>query len=195
MKQATWLLADPHFGHEGIIRSCSRPFLDSAGRPDVRLMNQTMADAWRKVVKPGDDIIVVGDFAHRMPVDQLQKLFASLPGNKHLVVGNHDTKESGTLDLPWTSVRDLAFVSIDGTRCVLCHYALRSWPGIRRGALMLYGHHHGRLGGNKQSMDIGVDVMGFSPVRLNQIKARLAQLPPLVDPEGGDEFDIDVVKP
>lgn len=187
MKHATWLIADPHFGHEGIIRMCGRPFAN------VAEMNQTMADAWRKVVKPGDDVIVVGDFAYRMPVDQLKKLFASLPGNKHLIVGNHDGEE--TRALPWVSQRDIAFVSIDGTRCVLAHYALRSWPGIRRGALMLFGHHHGRLPGNNQSMDIGVDVMGFSPVRLNQIKARLAQLPPLVDPEGGDELDVDGVQP
>lgn len=195
MKSATWLIADCHFGHEGIIRMCGRPFVDSAGQPDVRLMTQTMADSWRKVVKPSDEIIVLGDFAHRMPVDQLRKLFASLPGRKHLIRGNHDTKESGTLDLAWESVKDIAFTSIDGARCVLAHYALRSWPGIRKGALMLFGHHHGRLAGNSQSMDIGVDVMGWAPVRLNQIKQRLAQLPPLVDPEGVDDFENDGVKP
>ena len=196
MKSATWLIADTHFGHEGIIRMCNRsPFLDSAGRPDVRLMNETMAAAWRSVVRPSDDVIVLGDFAHRMPVDQLQKLFASLPGNKHLIIGNHDTKQSGTRDLPWASQRDVAYVSIDSQKCVLSHYAWRTWPGIRKGALMLYGHSHGRLPGNQQSMDIGVDVMGWSPVRLNQIKARLAQLPPLMDPEGGDEPDNDGVTP
>ncbi|MCS3727286.1 metallophosphoesterase [Bradyrhizobium betae] len=181
MKHATWLFADPHFGHESIIRMCGRPFAN------VAEMNQTMADAWRKVVKPGDDIIVVGDFAHRMPVDQLRKLFDSLPGNKHIVLGNHDGEE--TRELPWASQRDIAFVSIDGTRCVLCHYALRTWPCIRKGALMLYGHSHGRLPGNSQSMDIGVDVFGWAPLRLNQIKAHLATLPPLVDPEAGDDFE------
>jgi len=186
-KHATWLLADSHFGHEGIIRMCSRPFLDSAGRPDVRLMNQTMADAWRKVVRPADDIIVVGDFAYRMASDDKRRLFDSLPGNKHLIVGNHDDED--TRALPWASVRDLAFASIDSQRVVLCHYALRTWPGIRKGALMLYGHSHGRLPGNQQSCDIGVDVMGFAPVRLNQIKAYLQTLPPRLDPEAGDDLE------
>lgn len=187
MKKATWLIADPHFGHEGIIRMCSRPF------NDVREMNETMAGAWRRVVKTDDDVIVLGDFAYRMPADELRKLFASLPGNKHIILGNHD--DETTRSLPWVSQRDLAFASIDSQRVVLCHYALRTWPGIRKGALMLYGHSHGRLPGNQQSMDIGVDVMGWSPVRLNQIKQRLAQLPPLVDPEGGDELDNEGVKP
>ncbi|MGD5596738.1 hypothetical protein QUT21_22695, partial [Xanthomonas citri pv. citri] len=53
----------------------------------------------------------------------------------------------------------------------------------------LYGHSHGRLPGNSQSMDIGVDVFGWAPLRLNQIKAHLATLPPLVDPEAGDDFE------
>jgi hypothetical protein len=38
-------------------------------------------------------------------------------------------------------------------------------------------------------MDIGVDVMGWAPVRLSAIKQRLAQLPPLTDPEATDEIE------
>ncbi|WP_051462848.1 hypothetical protein [Bradyrhizobium sp. URHA0013] len=90
---------------------------------------------------------------------------------------------------------DIAFTSIDSQRVVLCHFALRSWPGIRKGALMLYGHHHGRLPGNHQSCDVGVDVFGPAPVRLNQIKAYLATLPRAVDPESGDNLDADGVTP
>jgi len=54
--------------------------------------------------------------------------------------------------------------------------------------LMLFGHSHGRLPGNCQSMDIGVDVMGWGPVRLSAIKQRLAALPPFKDPESGEEL-------
>jgi hypothetical protein len=56
---------------------------------------------------------------------------------------------------------------------------------------MLYGHSHRRLPGNQQSMDVGVDVMGWSPVRISQIKALMAELPPLVEPEGGNDFEND----
>lgn len=57
---------------------------------------------------------------------------------------------------------------------------------------MLYGHNHCRLPGNQQSCDIGVDVMGFTPVRLQTIKAYLATLPALLDPEaGGDDLEND----
>jgi calcineurin-like phosphoesterase family protein len=182
----THLIADPHFFHGGIIKMCDRPFAD------VKEMNSAMVANWRGVVRPNDDIIVVGDFAHRADPAELGKLFDSLPGRKHLIVGNHDV--GATQSLQWNSVRDIAFVSIDSQRVVLCHYAMRTWPGIRKGSLMLYGHNHGRLPGNAQSMDIGVDVMGFAPVRLAAIKAQLAKLPPLVDhPEAGDDLENDGV--
>jgi calcineurin-like phosphoesterase family protein len=184
---ATYLIADPHFFHASIIKMCNRPFAT------VAEMNDVMAAAIRKTVRDDDDFFVVGDFAHRAEPSALKRLFDSLPGRKHLIVGNHDDEH--TRALGWASVRDIAFVSIEGQRCVLSHYALRSWPGIRKGALMLHGHHHGRLPGNSQQMDIGVDVMGFAPVRLNTIKAYMAKLPPLVDPEGGDDFEADGVVP
>jgi calcineurin-like phosphoesterase family protein len=180
---ATFLIADTHFGHGAIIRMCARPF------SDVREMDDTMRDLWNATVRPEDTAVHLGDFAHRYPVERLPRLFASLNGKKHLIKGNHDDKH--TLELPWESVRDIGYTSVDSQLLVLCHYALRTWPKIRKGALMLYGHSHGRLPGNVQSCDIGVDVLGFAPVRLSTIKAHLATLPLMNDPEARDEFEND----
>jgi hypothetical protein len=41
----------------------------------------------------------------------------------------------------------------------------------------LYGHSHGRLPGNVQNADVGVDVMGWTPLRLGQIRDYMATLP------------------
>lgn len=182
---ATFLIADTHFGHSAIIRMCNRPFAD------VRQMDDAMIAGWNAVVKKDDTVIHLGDFAHRAADDRLPKIFGALNGKKHLIKGNHDGRE--TLLLPWQSANDVVHTSIDSTAVTLCHYAWRVWPRQRRGALMLYSHSHGRLPGNQQSCDIGVDVMGFAPVRINTIKAHLATLPPPVDPEVGDEFDGDEV--
>jgi calcineurin-like phosphoesterase family protein len=139
-------------------------------------------------VRPTDTVIVVGDFAHRMEPTALRKLFESLPGRKHLVVGNHDDR--ATRALPWESQHEIWHVSIDGQNVVCCHYPLLTWAKIRRGALQLYGHTHGRIPGNVQSCDIGVDVMGWAPVRLAQIKSHMATLPLRAEPEGaGPEND------
>jgi calcineurin-like phosphoesterase family protein len=180
---STFLVSDSHFGHSGILRLCpdTRPFAD------VREMDAVMRDAWNTTVRPDDTVIHLGDFAHRYDPAKLPALFASLNGHKHLIRGNHD--DAATQALPWESQRDIAFSSIDSQNVVLCHYALRTWPRIRKGALMLYGHSHGRLPGNVQSCDIGVDVMGFAPLRLNAIKAYLSTLPLMDDPEARDEIE------
>ena len=185
----TWLYADPHFFHASMLKFCpeTRPYAS------VEEMNDAMAASFRKIVKSGDDVICLGDFAHRAESKALRRLFDSLPGRKHLIIGNHDGPE--TQALPWESVRDVAYVTIDSTYCVLAHYPWRSWPRMKRGALMLYGHHHGRLRGDNQSCDVGVDVFGPAPTRLNQIKAYMATLPPRVDPEHGDDFENKGVRP
>jgi len=66
-------------------------------------------------------------------------------------------------------------VTIEGRRIVLCHYAMRAWPGQHKGALQLYGHSHGKLPGTPQSTDVGVDCWGFQPIRLDHIRVRLRQ--------------------
>ena len=176
-----FLISDTHFGHSGIINLCKRPFAD------VKEMDEAMVAAWNGVVRKGDTVIHLGDFAHHIEDGRLQKLFARLNGRKHLIIGNHDN--AATKSLPWESQRDLAFASIDSQNVVLCHYAMRTWPRIRKGALHLFGHSHGRLPGNVQSADIGVDVLGYAPLRLSQIKEYLATLPLMTDPEARNDIE------
>ncbi len=188
-KPVEWLISDPHLFHLSIITMCSRPFVKPNGEPDVKLMNSVIEANWKSCVRPGDTIYCLGDFSHRTPPgDELSKLFARLPGRKVLLVGNHD---KAALTLPWDEIHEVLHTTIDSTKVTLCHYRWADWPGKRRGALMLYGHSHGRQPGNQQSMDIGVDVMGWSPVRMNQIKAVMAELPSAPDFEVGDDLDID----
>jgi len=191
----TWFLADPHFFHaspdkpDGIIRLAGRPF--ATGRE----MNEAMAANIRAMVRREDDLIIVGDFAHRTGDPQaLRKFFDSLPGRKTLVIGNHDGPQ--TQALPWADMKDILYANVETTKLVLCHYPMLSWMGSRKSStLQLYGHHHGKLRGNQQSCDIGVDVLGFAPVRLSTIKAHMATLPPRVDPEDSDQFDLGGVQP
>ncbi|RXH16927.1 metallophosphoesterase family protein [Bradyrhizobium guangzhouense] len=190
----TYFLADPHFFHaspdkaDGIIRMTNRPFANG------REMVEVMTEAYLSVVRPDDEVICLGDFAHKADPNALRKLFNSLPGRKCLVAGNHD--DDFTKSLGWEWVRDIAVLTVESTKLVLCHYPMLSWPGSRKPTtLQLYGHHHGKLPGNNQSCDIGVDVLGFAPVRLSQIKAHMATLPPRADPENGEFENKEGLKP
>jgi calcineurin-like phosphoesterase family protein len=88
------------------------------------------------------------------------------------VRGNHDVD---ALSLPWARRPEfLAEISVDGTRIVMCHYALRVWPRQHHGAIHLFGHSHGKVPGTPTSLDVGVDCWGFTPVSLSNIRGQLA---------------------
>lgn len=179
--------ADHHFGHRSVIDMCGRPF------DDVESMDREMIAAWNAVVGPRDVVFHLGDFAHRADPERLRKIFNQLNGKKHLILGNHDRQH--TKALPWISQSEMLHITVDDVRLHLCHYGLRTWPGIWRGAVQLYGHSHGRLPGNNRSMDLGVDAVGYYPLTVDHIKAKLAELPELVFPEEmdeGEEFEVPV---
>ena len=165
----TFFTADNHFGHNGVISMCGRPF------SSVAEMDNAMVDNWNAVVRMEDVVWHVGDFAHRMEQSAMKRVFQSLNGEKHLIAGNHD--DANTCALGWKSISRVAEINADGQRVVLSHYAMRTWPSQRKGSWQLFGHSHGRLPGNSQSTDVGVDCWNFMPVTVAQIRERLFTLP------------------
>ena len=169
----TLFTADLHLGHANILKFCDRPFRDIQQHDEMLVLN------WNACVAPADTIYVVGDFAHKIDPIRLRRTFERLHGVKHLILGNHDPKQ--TRALPWASVSERAVVSVDGQRLLLDHYPGRSWHGSNRGTVQLYGHVHGRLPDLWNAADVGVDRWDFMPVTWPQIRARLANIP---RPEG-----------
>ena len=99
-------------------------------------------DAITRVIVPRT--VDLGDFAVRPRPTRVPELLERLHGEKHLIAGNNDgpvTRGSTS----WASVRDYAEIELDGRRLVLCHYPLRSWNGMGRGAINLHGHSQGRM--------------------------------------------------
>lgn len=163
--------ADTHFGHANIIGHCGRPFANADE------MDRVLVDRWNDTIRPGDEVWHLGDFAVGGP-DVVAGYRKRLNGRIHLLAGNHD--RPGSLSMPgWASCQRMADVTVDGHRVVLCHYGLRTWRGVHRGALHLYGHSHGRLPGDRQCVDVRVDypAWGMRPIRLAEILAHLATLP------------------
>ncbi len=164
----TWFTADFHLGHKNIIRYCNRPF-DS-----VEAMNSAILERLNSAVKAKDVLYFLGDFcigprARAMELRheiQCKKIFA--------VPGNHD-KDTRKLTQEFCWLGDLAEVSINGQRIVLCHYAMRVWNHSSHGAWHLYGHSHGRLPSlaASLSMDVGVDTHDFRPWHFDEIRDQM----------------------
>lgn len=156
--------ADTHFGHAGARGLYRRPFAS------VAAMDRALAEAWNDRVGPGDTVWHLGDFAvrHSDPAG----LLAGLQGIKHLVFGNNDPAEIRALP-GWASVGGLVELVVDGVSLILCHYALRTWPGQAKGALNLHGHSHGRLKPMPGQFDVGVDAREFRPIELAELGRNL----------------------
>lgn len=170
---SVYFTADTHFGHAAIIRYCNRPF------ESVETMNQTLLEMWNAVVRPKDTVYHLGDVFFRSKEEERTLTFVrKLHGKKYLVPGNHDqTHHLELLSGHFTVLPPLHEVTFrdrgESVRTILCHYPLETWNGVFRGSLMLHGHVHGTLSGNRQRTDVGVDAWDCMPVSLAQILTRV----------------------
>lgn len=159
-----WFTSDTHFGDPRVLRIDRRPF------PSIPAHDQALVALWNGTVGPEDEVWHLGDFARPGGPEQVAALLAALNGRKHLVRGNNDG--AATLGAAgWASVQAYAELVVEGTRLVLCHYALRTWNGMGRGVWNLHGHSHGRLSRMTRQADVGVDAWEYRPVALATILA------------------------
>jgi calcineurin-like phosphoesterase family protein len=157
---AVFFTSDTHFGDHRTLNIWKRPF------GSVVEMDSLLVKRWNEVVGPGDEIWHLGDFARKPAA--VPELLERLQGVKHLVRGNNDPPETAAAP-GWSSVQNYAEIEEGGRRLVLCHYPFRSWNGEHRGAIDLHGHSHGRLKRMPRQIDVGVDVWGWRPVRLEEM--------------------------
>lgn len=173
----TWFTSDSHLGHKRILELTKRPFAS------VEEMDEAIIERWNERVAQEDTVYHVGDFAfaeHNLYLPRLN-------GHKILILGNHDHKNRVKKAVGWHSIHEILKVKVDEQSIILCHYGMRVWRNSHHGYLHFYGHSHGNLGGDSQSLDVGVDCWDFRPVSLEEIRERLATLPPRVHPDHHQE--------
>ena len=169
MERKTFFTSDLHLGHANIIRYCNRPF------KSVEEMDTALITNWNSLVGPDDDIYVIGDFS--MGKTPAPSYLERLMGRKHLIWGNHDSKQ--VRELPhWASSQPYHEMNIDHRFVVLCHYKFDVFNRSHRGGLQLFGHSHGSMPGNSQQLDVGVDCWNYKPVTFTEILRKLNTLPP-----------------
>lgn len=169
---ATLFTADPHIGHDNIIKHCNRPFAS------VEEMDETIVERWNSVVGKRDTVRVIGDLAFHCKFDYALSVVKRLNGHIYLTPGNH---EQLGLKLAFHAAFTVAplyeVIEIEGQTIFLNHYAQRSWWHDLRGVWHLFGHTHGGLPPFGKSFDIGMDVWNFTPVSFEQVKEAMDKLP------------------
>ena len=168
--------SDMHMGHKRIIEYCERPF------KNVDEMNEAIINRWNEKVTSTDTVNVVGDVCFMNIVDAVNVL-RRLNGTINLIKGNHDRKllKESSFRSRFSRIEDiyeLDVVDADaprGQKIVMCHYALKVWNKSHHGSWHLYGHSHGSLPDDPNSLaiDVGVDSNDFRPWSYEDIKAKM----------------------
>lgn len=171
-----WFTSDTHYGHANIIKYSKRPY------SNVREMDEGLILNYNSVVQPGDTVYHLGDVGFHRDHEDMVKILQRLNGNKVLVMGNHDKKMHPSVKRCFASTHPYLEIDVEDSdvgrqKVILFHYACRVWNKSHRGAWALYGHSHGSLPDdpNSLSFDVGVDCHNYYPISYSQAKARMAK--------------------
>ena len=163
-----WFTSDLHLGHRAVINMCGRPF------ETLDQMTEEIIQKFNSYVKKNDTAYILGDIAHRTPVEEVNRMIGRLNGKKILCKGNHDKKYDPDL---FEGIYDFLEIAVYGVNISLMHYPMMSWPKSHHGSLHLHGHIHSKGDYNLQQKkdgilryDVGVDANGFYPVSIKQVK-------------------------
>lgn len=180
-----FLWSDLHLGHRYVAAL--------RGYDDVAEHDAALADAWASAVGPRDTVWVLGDVCLGNFETKAAPLLSRLPGQKHLVLGNHDEghpAHRGWLNRQrryhpvFDSVHTAASVRHGGSQVLLSHFPydgdhedveerFAQWRLPDLGAELLHGHLHETRTLAERQLNVGVDVFPGGPVELGRAVAIL----------------------
>lgn len=181
-----WFTSDLHFGHEGIIRYCNRPF------DDLDHMHSILVSRWNECVRPEDTIFVCGDLA-LCPFRNFEPIGKRLNGTKYLIRGNHDSYSEGQYKkLGFTVFHELK-MKLAGHTLRLSHYPyalpwykrpfafkselrfMNKRPPRVTGETLVHGHTHTSYREAPSRIHVGVDAWDFYPASAREIESILGK--------------------
>ncbi len=155
-----------HFGHKNIIKYCNRPL----NHDDI------MVERWHKTVKPEDTILHLGDLMVWYNMDEKwERVIRELPGDKHLILGNHDKAKKEEYEKLGFTIHDPFFAKIGGRVVYFSHYPTLLDNLSDR--LSVHGHIHNNklkqdthnIHHNLRFRNVSVEVVDYTPVRLKDV--------------------------
>lgn len=134
------ITSDLHFFHD-------REFIyKPRGFDSLQEMHEAYINEWNKRVMPEDDIYIVGDFCLGTDYDSIYELIHTLPGVKHLLIGNHDTDNKVKFYIEnGIDVKYADMIVYKKRRFYLSHYpTMVSSPegSLKNCIINLHGHIH-----------------------------------------------------
>ena len=165
-----YFTSDWHLFHNHIIEYCDR-------KPaSVQQMHQTLVFNHNQIVKPDDELWVIGDISLMSAefAGRVGKQIEKFNGIKHLVLGNHDEWKAQSFEkIGFTTVHTAMWFKFNDLTFYMMHDPSK-YIVIEKDpkAILLCGHVHTlfqHLLPKKRVINVGVDAWDLKPVSFNQI--------------------------
>ncbi|AFH14569.1 phosphoesterase [Pseudomonas phage Lu11] len=164
---AAYLISDLHLGHENIPKYRDFPSLEAH---DEFVLNR-IADTVRSTKRA--TMYVLGDVAFTR---EGWERFDALPGNKIVILGNHDTERTSRFNVAFieslktvNSVHSL--LNINGM--ILSHAPLH--PAHLRGKINVHGHLHGDIVKDRRYFNMSMEQLDYRPWSLEQLRDEMVK--------------------
>lgn len=172
----TWLISDTHFGHRNIVQFQQRPETHEV----------IMLSEWVRLVREDDNILHLGDVFMGSKGNQQRwaMILSRMPGNKFLILGNHDRANMPELyeTAGFTIIEPFVQDGVAFTHRPISPNS--AWAAIWEGQWdkNVHGHIHlngyqGEFGDNlipgKFYVNLSIEATDFRPVQFGNIPDRL----------------------
>lgn len=176
-KDNLFVTSDSHYAHTNIAGpTVSKWPSGYRNFVSTREMNDVIVQSYNDVVGENDILIHGGDwsFGGEDKIEEFRRRIKCK--NIYLIFGNHDHNIRRKYRHLFAGTYDLLEISVERQRIVFCHYAMRIWNKSHHGAWHLYGHSHGSLPDdpNSMSFDIGWDVW-HKPLSYYEIEKEMSK--------------------
>ena len=138
-----WITSDLHLGHQ-------KNFLWSPrGFQSIKEHDETIIENWEDLVGWTDDVYILGDLMLNDNENGI-KIIKNLPGNLHIILGNHDTDARIELYRSCWNVKEVTYakpLKYNGYHFFLTHYPtltsnLDDDKSLKKRTINLCGHSH-----------------------------------------------------
>ena len=164
-----YMWSDLHLGHDNQIR-WRTSFSSGEEVSNLIITN------YKATVKKRDICWFLGDIILCNKDRWLEEL-KKLPGDKRLLLGNHDLKEKGHNNRPTISELSLVFSEIHGIvkykKAWLSHAPIH--PDELRGKISVHGHTHYHCIDDPRYVNVCVEQTGYKPVAYQEIIKRVTK--------------------
>ena len=148
-----YIISDPHFSHENIIKYSTRPFKNADE------MNEALINNWNSVVTSSDTVYVLGDVAFKKNKLSILNL---LNGRKILIPGNHDIYEVKEYLKYFDDVRGYMIKE----NIIFSHIPVHP-DELLRFIGNIHGHLHEKTLNDKRYYSVCVEQINYTPILLD----------------------------